>query len=128
MARLQSIAKKQGQDITSRINRITEIRNNRVRNIIRKTARYIADYCIENDIGSVYIGYNPDFKRSTNLGDSNNQNFVQIPFGQFRQQLAFLCWKYGIDYIEQEESYTSKSSVLDQDELPVYDKAQLFSG
>ena len=56
-ARLQSIAKKQGQDITSRINKITEKRNNRVRDIIRKTARYIADYCIEKDIGSIYIVY-----------------------------------------------------------------------
>ena len=88
-ARLQSVAKKQGKDITSRINRITEERNNRVRDIIRKTARHIADYCIAQDIGSVYVGYNPDFKQSTNLGDSNNQNFVQIPFGQFRKQLSF---------------------------------------
>ena len=127
-ARLQSVAKKQGKDVTSRINRITEKRNNRVRDIIRKTARHIADYCIAQDIGSVYVGYNPDFKQSTNLGDSNNQNFVQIPFGQFRQQLSFLCWKYGIDYIEQEESYTSKSSVLDRDELPVYDPKQQISG
>ena len=127
-ARLQSIAKKQGNDITPRINRITEKRNNRVRDIIRKSARYIADYCIEKDIGSIYIGYNPEFKRSANLGDSNNQNFVQIPFGQFRQQLSFLCCKYGIDYIEQEESYTSKSSVLDRDQLPVYDPMQQFNG
>ena len=52
----------------------------------------------------------------------------KIPLGQFRQQLAFLCWKYGIDYIEQEESYTSKSSALDQDELPVYDPKKQFSG
>ena len=127
-ARLQSVAKKQGNDVTSRINRITEKRNNRVRDIIRKTARHIADYCIEKDIGSIYVGCNPEFKRSANLGDSNNQNFVQIPFGLFRRQLSFLCWKYGIEYIEQEESYTSKSSVLDQDELPVYDPKQQFCG
>ena len=127
-ARLQSVAKKQGNDVTSRINRITEKRNNRVRDIIRKTARHIADYCIEKDIGSIYIGYNPEFKRSANLGDSNNQNFVQIPFGLFRRQLSFLCWKYGIEYIEQEESYTSKSSVLDRDQLPVYDPMQQFCG
>ena len=101
---------------------------NRVRDIIRKTARHIADYCIEKDIGSIYVGCNPEFKRSANLGDSNNQNFVQIPFGLFRRQLSFLCWKYGIEYIEQEESYTSKSSVLDQDELPVYDPTQQFCG
>ena len=47
---------------------------------------------------------------------------------QFRQQLSFLCWKYGINYFEQEESYTSISSAMDQDELPVYDPKQQFSG
>ena len=64
------------------------------------------------------MGYNKDFKRSVNLGSQNNQNFTQLPFGNLREQLQFLCWKYGIEYLEVEESYTSKSSFLDNDELP----------
>ena len=42
--------------------------------------------------------------------------------------MNFLCWKYGIDYIEQEEAYTSKSSFLDKDVLPEYKPEQPYKG
>lgn len=127
-ARLQSIAMKQGTKTTNQIQRITEKRNNRVNDAIKKTARYIINYCIANDTGTLVVGYNADFKRNSNIGKVNNQNFVQIPFGNLRQQLEFLCWKYGIEYIEQEEAYTSKSSFLDKDVLPEYKPEQPYKG
>lgn len=70
---------------------------------------------------SVGVRQNPDFKRDSDLGRRNNQNFVQISFGDFRQILASLCEQEGILYVEQEESYTSKSSFLDNDPLPKFD-------
>lgn len=119
---------KQGQKTTNQIQKITTKRNNRVNDTIKKTARYIINYCINNNIGTLIVSYNSDFKRNSNLGKINNQNFVQIPLGDLRQQLEFLCWKYGLEYIEQEESYTSKSSFLDKDVLPVYKAEQPFTG
>lgn len=74
------------------------------------------------------VGYNKDFKRCVNIGKINNQNFVQIPLDDLRQQLEFLCWTYGITYIEQEESYTSKSSFIDDDILPKYKPEQHYFG
>ena len=127
-ARLRSVAAKQGLKTTARIQKITEKRNNQVNDIIKKTARHIVNYCIENNTGTLIVGYNADFKRSSNMGKGNNQNFVQIPFGDLRHQLKFLSWKYGIEYIEQEESYTSKSSFLDQDVLPVYKAEEPYTG
>lgn len=127
-ARLQSIAMKQGQRTTHKINRITVKRNNQVKDIIKKSARYIINNCIENQIGTLVVGHNKDFKRSVNIGKINNQNFVQIPLGDFRRQLEFLCWTYGIEYIEQEESYTSKSSFIDNDILPEYKSEQPYLG
>lgn len=128
IARLRSISMKQGLNTTNRIQRITTKRNNQVNDCIKKTARYIIDYCIANDIGSLVVGYNADFKRNSSIGKVNNQNFVQIPLGDLRNQLSFLCWKYGIDYTEQEESYTSKSSFLDNDVLPEYKPEQPYTG
>lgn len=128
MARLRSISMKQGMKITDKIQKITAKRNNRVNDTIKKAARYIINECIRNDIGTLIVGYNLDFKRNANLSSQNNQNFVQIPLGNLRQQLSFLCWKYNIDYIEQEESYTSKSSFLDNDVLPVYKAEQPYAG
>ena len=127
-ARFQSIAMKQGMRTTHQINRITIKRNNCVNDIIKKTARYIINNCIEHQIGTLIVGYNKDFKRSVNMGKINNQNFVQIPLGNLRQQLEFLCWTYGINYIEQEESYTSKSSFIDGDILPEYKAEQPYLG
>lgn len=128
IARLRSISMKQKLKTTNRIQKITAKRNNQVDDCIKKTARYIIDYCIANDIGSLVVGYNADFKRNSNIGKVNNQNFVQIPLGDLRNQLNFLCWKYGIEYTEQEESYTSKSSFLDKDVLPEYKPEQPYTG
>ena len=131
-AHLQSILWKQGRHSSKLLERITLKRNNRVNDYIKKTARHIINHCIANNIGTVVVGHNPDFKRGINLGKKTNQQFTQIPFGALRRQLKTLCERYGINHIEQEESYTSKASFLDLDEIPTYDADNLqeyaFSG
>ncbi len=120
MAKLRGIAAKQGVKTTRRIQELTAKRNDRVRDCIKKTARYIVNYCIANGIGTIVCGYNPMFKQEAELGRVNNQNFVQIPYESLRNALKCLCERYSMNYIEQEESYTSKASFLDGDEIPVY--------
>lgn len=129
-ARLQSVADKQGirGGRTNRVYHITERRNNQVKDVIRKSARYVVEYCKQHDIGTIVVGYSPEFKQSPKLGKSNNQNFTQIPLGDFRLTLKSLCERYDIDYVEQEESYTSKSSFLDNDPLPDYRSEQPYKG
>ena len=127
-AKLQGIAAKQGLKMTKQILQITRKRNNRARDCIRKTARYIVNYCIEQGIGTIVCGYNKDFKRCINLGKVTNQQFTQISFGNLRETLANLCERYGLQYVEQEESYTSKASCLDLDDIPVYRSEQPYTG
>jgi IS605 OrfB family transposase len=124
----QSIADKQGQKKTHRLYRLARKRNNRIQDYIRKTARYIINYCIDHQIGTVVCGYNPDFTRSMNLGRKVNQQFTQISFGNLREVLQNLCERYGIKCIEQEESYTSKASCLDLDDIPVYNAENPYAG
>ena len=121
-ARLQSIKDKQGfgKKITKKQSIITNNRNNKVNDYMSKTARKVIDYCINNDIGTLIIGYNKDFQRNSKLGKQNNQNFVGIPYGRLQNKLKYLCELNGIRYIEQEESYTSKASFWDKDFIPVY--------
>lgn len=123
IARLQSIAMKQGLKYTKRIDAITLKRNNQVNDYIKKCARTTINYCLENKIGNLVIGYNEDFKRNINIGKKNNQQFTQIPFGNLREQLSNLCKHYGILYKEQEESYTSKASFFDNDVMPKWNPA-----
>ncbi len=76
--------------------------------------------CLKLDVGTIIIGVNQGWKQESNIGKRNNQNFVQIPHYSLREKIKSLCETYGIQYIEQEESYTSKASALDLDEIPVY--------
>ena len=127
-AYLQSILMKQGRYSSRLLERITLKRNNRINDCLKKTARYIVNFCIANDIGTLICGYNPDFKRGINLGAKVNQQFTQISFGMLRRQLESLCVRYRMNYIEQEESYTSKASFLDLDEIPIYDAEKPYTG
>ncbi|MCU0540942.1 MAG: transposase [Oscillatoriaceae cyanobacterium Prado104] len=120
-ARLQSIKERQKiPKLTERQCRLYINRSNRVRDYLNKAARLIINHCIERKIASLIVGFNPGIKQEINIGSRNNQNFVQIPFHNLRNKLKSLCERYGLIYKEQEESYTSKSSYLDGDELPVY--------
>ena len=120
-AKLQSIKNKQNiKSQTKQQYLISRKRKNRVNDYINKTCRYIINYCLSNDIGTLVIGYNQSFQSKANLGRKNNQIFTQLPFGEIRQKLEFLCKQYNINYILQEESYTSKASFFDNDELPIY--------
>ena len=132
-AKLQSIKDKQKIERTTlRQKRITRKRNNRINDYLSKAARTIVNYFLNNDIGKLVLGYNEDFQRNSNIGSMNNQNFVNIPYGKLRDKLIYLCKLYGIEFKLQEESYTSKASFFDGDEIPIYDKENLqeyiFSG
>lgn len=120
-AKLQSIKDKQNiKRQTKQQYLISRKRKNRVDDYINKACRYVINYCLANDIGTLVIGYNQSFQNKTNLGKKNNQIFIQLPFGRIREKLEYLCKRYNINYILQEESYTSKASFFDNDELPIY--------
>ena len=132
-AKLQSIKDKQKiEHITLKQKRIARKRNNRIEDYLSKAARIIINYCLNNDIGKIVLGYNEDFQRNSNIGSINNQNFVNIPYRKLRDKLIYLCKLYGIEFKLQEESYTSKASFFDGDEIPIYDKENqkeyIFSG
>ena len=133
-ARLQSVKDKQhfGRKPTNRQRAICRARNNKVNDYMNKAARKIIDYCIKNDIGTLVVGYNETFQKSSHMGKQSNQSFVNIPYGQLRFKLEYLCELNGITYVKQEESYTSKASFWDKDNIPVYNndnpQSYVFSG
>ena len=121
-AKLQSIKDKQhfGYGRTNLQKKILRKRNNRVNDYISKAAKMIINYCITHKIGNLVCGYNAAFQRNSKLGKVSNQNFINIPYGKFREKLEYLCKLNGIIFTEQEESYTSKASFWDKDSIPVY--------
>jgi IS605 OrfB family transposase len=132
-ARLQSMKDLQGiKGETGKLAAITYNRENFTRDYLSKAGHLILQHCLDNKIGRVVVGVNPGWKQEINIGHVNNQNFAQIPFWKVRRFLAHLCEKHGIEYVEINESYTSKASFLDRDELPEYDPERtekcVFSG
>jgi putative transposase len=102
------------------LDRATRKRNHQMRDGINKAAKLIVDHCLKYKIGTLVIGWNEAFKNNANMGRVNNQKFVQMPLGKLKTRLQQLCDLHGIRFQETEESYTSKSSYLDGDSLPVY--------
>jgi putative transposase len=99
---------------------ITEKRNRQMRDAVNKAARIVINHCLENNIGTIVFGWNKGQKDSINLGSKTNQKFVSVPTAKLKTRIVQLCEQYGIRFEETEESYTSKSSYLDNDELPKY--------
>ncbi|NET76012.1 transposase [Okeania hirsuta] len=99
---------------------ITEKRNRQMRDNVNKAARFVINWCIEHQVGTIVFGWNQRQKDSINIGKKNNQQFVQIPTAKLKARIAELSEQYGIKFVETEESYTSKASFLDEDFLPTF--------
>jgi IS605 OrfB family transposase len=99
---------------------LTEKRNRQMRDAVNKAARLVINHCLENNIGTVVFGWNQGQKQLSNLGSKNNQKWVQVPTARLKDRISQLCQQYGIQFVETEESYTSKASFVDGDYLPKY--------
>jgi putative transposase len=118
-SQLQSQLK--GERKTSpRLQRLTRCRNQKVDNYLHQTSRLIVELLTANQIGTLVIGKNAQWKTEINLGKRTNQNLVSIPHARLIEMLEYKARLVGIKVIVQEESYTSKSSFLNLDPIPVY--------
>ena len=107
------------------ISQITNKRNNRINDYLHKITTYIVNHAVSKNIGTIVVGYNKEWKQDTNLGKVNNQNFVNIPFYRLINLLEYKCRLKGIKFQTITESYTSKCSFVDNEEIK---KHQTYSG
>jgi len=107
------------------LDRATRKRNHQMRDGINKAAKLIVDHCLKDGIGNLVIGWNQGFKSNADMGNLNNQKFVQMPLEKLKERLKQLCDLDDIRFIETEEAYTSKASFLDGDSLPRYGENHL---
>ncbi len=121
-ARIQSIYDRQRIKTGKTMQKLTIKRNKKINDYFHKTSRKIIEYCVLNDIGTVVIGYNPDWKQNCHLGKKNTQNFVTTPYYILIQQLDYKATEQGISVIKQEESYSSKCSFLDNEPIEHHNK------
>lgn len=121
-AELQSTYDLQGIKIGPKMRTLTEKRNWKMKDTMHKLSRFIIDYCIERDIGTLVIGHNEGWKQKVNLGRRNNQNFVSIPYYILIHDLTYKGEEVGMQVKEQEEAHTSKCSFLDGESVEHHEK------
>lgn len=102
---------------TNKIKAIAIKRNNKIKNYLHKASRCIVNHLVSNNVNTLIIGKTDNWKQETNIGKKNNQNFVSIPHSQFVKMISYKCKLVGITVTLTEESYTSKCSFLDNEEM-----------
>ena len=91
-----------------------------MRDYFYKCAWYICRYAQAAGVEVIVMGHNEGQKQEVTLGDKNNQHFVAIPYLKFITVLKTVAAKCGIAVVIREESYTSRASLLDMDDIPTY--------
>ena len=114
-----------GKETTERVwskylDRLSAYRTSYIRDCFHKMSRKLLVWCQRNDIGYLVLGSNTFWKQSSGIGTVNNQNFVSIPFEMLKSMIELKACEYGITVVRNEESYTSKASFLDSDDIPAY--------
>jgi transposase, IS605 orfB family len=128
----QTILKPSNKIVSSRqLMKVYQKRDRRIEHFMYCTASIILKFCLENNVYKLVIGKNKDWKQEVKLKKKDKQNFIQIPFNNLISKIKEKASCYGIEVLEQEESYTSKASALDFDKIPVYNEKSAdtkFSG
>lgn len=129
----KSVLKKVNKkDYSIKIDKLYRKRNNKITDYMHKVSKTIIELCINYDISTIVIGHNNDWKQNINISKINNQNFVSVPIDKLIRQIQYKAEYYNINVVLQEESYTSKASFLDNDDIPIFKKGfkgnYIFSG
>ena len=110
-----------GIKISKSIMNLWRKRDEQIRNLFGYYTNRLIEELVSLNISKLIIGKNKEQKQEINLHSKlENRNFCMIPFDKLIGILKYKCEENGIECIEQEESYTSKASFLDNDFMPVY--------
>lgn len=114
-------------------------RTNKIHTAIHQITRFLVDKAIATGCGTIVIGKNDGWKQNTSgknivddngdivktkshLNKKNRRKFTAIPFNKLISQLKYKAGEYNINVVEVEESYTSKCSALDNEDISKHDE------
>ena len=116
-AHLMSLLEKGKLKSSKRLRRLEMKRMMKIKDYLHKTSRRVVELMEQNNIGTCFIGHNKDWKNEVEMGKKNNQNFVSIPYSLLINMIRYKIEEKGGQLIELNESYTSKCSFLDNEEI-----------
>lgn len=110
---------------SKRIRRLDSKRNNRVDDYLNKAVSKLLSICKESNVDRIIVGYNKGLKLNGIKNDKlkgkkrkkTNQAFIQLPLSRFKDKLINKSKQLGMHIEIINESYTSKCSFYDNDEV-----------
>ena len=121
----------EGPFTSNRLERLHQIRHRKLKDIFHKTSHTIVNLALEKKVDTIIIGQNKGWKQEVKMGKLRNQTFVSIPHAMLISMIIYKAERHGIRVLTKEESYTSKASFLDGDDIPVYNETKsthVFAG
>ena len=97
----------------------------KMKDAFHKLSRFLVDLSMKRNLHTIVIGYNPGWKQHLRLRRKTTQLFVIIPFHKLINLLTYKAAEQGIEVELVDESYTSKCSFLDNEEIK---KHQQYKG
>ena len=104
--------------------KLNNAKNNISNDYIHKLSKTIVDNLVAKDIKLLIIGKNTGWKNGINLGSKNNRRGLNLPHSKLVELLKYKCLLNNILLVEQEESYTSKTSFESNEVMPIYSKSK----
>lgn len=112
-ANIQSELKKvNDKEWSKKLQKFTNKRYEMIKYQMHCISKYVVDWCVLYGIDTLVVGYNNEWKQKK----QGLQNFTYIPYELFIKMLSYKCANNGIKFIENEESYTSGTSFLDNED------------
>lgn len=122
-AKLQSeLMKVNKQHWSKRLQKLTDDRYEKIKYQMHCISKRVVDYCVMYGIDTLVVGRNKGWKQE----NESMQNFTYIPYEMFENMLQYKCENNGIKCILTNESYTSGTSFLDNEQpcKENYDKSR----
>lgn len=110
----------EGPFTSERLEKLHQIRHLEIKDIFYKASSEVIKIALEENTNTIIIGQNKECKQHINISKRNNQSFVSILHSLFISMIEYKAVQHGIKVIVTEESYTSKASFLDGDDIPTY--------
>ncbi|MCK5762876.1 MAG: IS200/IS605 family accessory protein TnpB-related protein [Clostridiales bacterium] len=89
-----------------------ETRNKQINHLLHSATKEITNYCKVNNISKVIIGDIKNIRKNANHGKINNQKLHKFSFAKIYDLLSYKLKLQGIEFIKQNEAYSSQCSPL----------------
>ena len=106
-----------GTYISSRLSYLYKKRECKINDMLHKITRFLVNHIVSLDVCKVIVGKNNNWKQDIKIGKRNNQTFTSIPHTKLIHMLKYKLALEGIKLVTVEESYTSKCSALDKEDV-----------